>query len=102
MLMVALARIRQQVTNVAVCPHITDVAALKVGRKFFSISKGTDKKLSIDTPLEERTVLSELPFERFTLLCDWSRMVAPLSQPIRYKNTTNHDLIACVSRAFGS
>ena len=34
------------------------------------------------------------PLFCFTLLCDWSRKLAPLSQPIRCKTTTNHDLVA--------
>ena len=28
----------------------------------------------------------------FTSLCDWSRLLAPLSKPIRFK--ANHDLVA--------
>ena len=35
----------------------------------------------------------------FTLLCDWSRNVAPLSQPIKDKTKTNHVLVAAFSRA---
>ena len=35
----------------------------------------------------------------FTLLCDWSRNVAPLSQPIKDKTKTNHVLVAVFSRA---
>ena len=32
----------------------------------------------------------------FTTLCDWSRKLAPPSQPIRYKTKTNHDLVTRV------
>ena len=32
----------------------------------------------------------------FTLLCDWSRKLAPLSLPIRCKIKTNPDLVACL------
>ena len=34
----------------------------------------------------------------FILLCDWSGKLAPLFQPITYKN--NHDLVACVFLRF--
>ena len=37
---------------------------------------------------------------RFTLLCDWSRKLAPLSRPIRCKPNTNHDLVARVFPPF--
>ena len=36
----------------------------------------------------------------FTLLCDWSRKLAPLSRPIRCKPNTNHDLVARVFPPF--
>lgn len=36
----------------------------------------------------------------FTSLCDWSRKLAPLFQPIRCKTETNHDLVACVFPRF--
>ena len=32
----------------------------------------------------------------FTVLCDWSRKLAPPSQLIRCKTKTNRDLVACV------
>ena len=38
--------------------------------------------------------ISELLWFCFTLLCDWSTNLAPLSQPIRYKTKTNPDLVA--------
>ena len=34
------------------------------------------------------------------MLCDWSRKLAPLSQPIRCKTYTNHDLVTCVFPRF--
>lgn len=34
------------------------------------------------------------------LCSDWSRTLAPLSQPIRCKNKTNHDLVALVFQRF--
>ena len=37
----------------------------------------------------------------FTTLCDWSRKLAPLSQPIRCKTRTNRDLVTSISRARG-
>ena len=36
----------------------------------------------------------------FTPLCDWSKKHAPLSQPIRCKTTTNHNLVARVCPSF--
>ena len=38
----------------------------------------------------------------FTSLCDWSRKLAPLSQPIRWITSTNHALVARVFRALVS
>ena len=35
-----------------------------------------------------------------SLLCDWSTKLQPLSQPIRCKAKTNHDLISCVFPRF--
>ena len=32
----------------------------------------------------------------FTLLCEWSRKLAPPSKPIRYKTKTNRDLVTRV------
>ena len=37
-----------------------------------------------------------------TSFCDWFRKLESLSQPIRCKTETNHDLVATFSRAFGS
>ena len=37
-----------------------------------------------------------------SLLCDWSKKLAPLSQPLRCKTNTNHDLFARISCALGS
>ena len=34
----------------------------------------------------------------YTSLCDWSKRIASLSQPIRCKTKTNHDLVTLVSR----
>ena len=36
----------------------------------------------------------------FTSICDWSRQLAPLSQPIRCKTKTNHDGVARVFPRF--
>ena len=41
-------------------------------------------------------VIAVLLWFCFTTLCDWFRNLAPLSQPIRCKTKTNHDLVACV------
>ena len=37
-----------------------------------------------------------------TSFCDWFRKLESLSQPIRCKTETNHDLVATFSRALGS
>ena len=36
----------------------------------------------------------------FTFLCDWSRKIVPLNQPIRCKTNTNLDLVASVFPRF--
>ena len=36
----------------------------------------------------------------FTSFCDWSRKLAPLSQPIRYKTETSQELVARVFPRF--
>ena len=36
----------------------------------------------------------------FTSLCDWSKTLTPLSQPIRCKTKTNHDLVTRVFPRF--
>ena len=41
-----------------------------------------------------------LPWFCFTSLCDWSRILAPLCQPIRCKTKSNHDLVARVFPRF--
>lgn len=38
----------------------------------------------------------------FTSFCDWSRKLAPLSEPIRCEIKKKHELIAGVSRALGN
>ena len=43
----------------------------------------------------------EQPLFCFTSLCHWSRRLAPISQPIRCKTKTNHDLVARVFPRFG-
>ena len=35
-----------------------------------------------------------------TLLCGWSRKLAQLSEPVRHKTKTNHDLVALVFPRF--
>lgn len=35
--------------------------------------------------------------EDFALFIDWSRKLAPISQPIRYKNETSYNLTTCDS-----
>ena len=43
---------------------------------------------------------SRLGWLCLTSLCDWSTKLAPLSQPIRCKTKTNHDLVTCVFPRF--
>ena len=42
----------------------------------------------------------KLSWSCFTSLCDWSRKLAPLSQPIRFKPKTNRDLVTHVFPRF--
>ena len=42
----------------------------------------------------------KLSWSCFTSLCDWSRKLTPLSQPIRFKPKTNRDLVTHVFPRF--
>ena len=44
--------------------------------------------------------IEQVSIECFTSLCDWFRKLAQLSQPIRCKTKTNHDLVARVFPRF--
>ena len=46
--------------------------------------------------------IEQVSMECFTSLCDWFRKLAQLSQPIRCKTKTNHDLVARVFPRLGS
>ena len=41
-------------------------------------------------------VITQLLWFCIATVCDWLKILAPLSQPIRRKTKTNRDLLACV------
>ena len=82
-------------TTVMVCSIVfVDIVAVEalslVGRKLHLYRANDDQRVSSSLKQFSSECQSnpELHWFRFNLLCDWSRKLAPLSRPIRYKMVT--------------
>ena len=75
-----------------------------MNQKMNSLSWTRWKKISTRIALRIIKVIfnwvSKVIQDLFTFLCDWSRKIVPLNQPIRCKTNTNLDLVASVFPRF--